>query len=517
MEDLGTRDPPLNVRPHGLLSRLALLVIALPLLRFIAVSGQSPTTALTVIAREPRRPIPIVAVGGQEMVALDDLASTFQTTIREEGGALTMSYRGRTIVVTPDQTIASVAGRVISLSAPPSRVNGRWLVPVDFISRALAGIYDARIELRRASHLVILGDLRVPHLTIRQDPAGPGARVTIEIMPRAGATVTQDGQHLTVRFDADALDVTLPPGQLAGLVQGYRGVDTTAIAIDLGPGVGVLRSSTRVADASSTLLIDVLPAQAETAPAAAPPAEPTAPPTPAETPSLQALAPGLRTIVIDPGHGGDDTGVRGANGTTEKDVTLAMARRLKAAIEANLGLRVLMTRENDQGVAVSDRTALANNNKADIFISLHANASLRPTASGATIYVASFAEGTVAPEILSPERLPAVGGGFRDIELVPWNLAQARHRDQSEVLAGLLAEQFHDRIPLAPTPVDRAPLRVLESANMPAVLIEAGFLSNPNQATLLATADFQTRLAQLVLDAITRFRYPGVAAEGAVR
>lgn len=505
----------MNVRPHGLLSRLALLVIALPLLRFIAVSGQSPTTALTVIAREPRRPIPIVAVGGQEMVALDDLASTFQTTIREEGGALTMSYRGRTIVVTPDQTIASVAGRVISLSAPPSRVNGRWLVPVDFISRALAGIYDARIELRRASHVVIVGDLRVPHLTIRHEPEGPGTRVTIEIMPRANATVTQDGQHLAVRFDADALDVTFPTGQAAGLVQGYRGIDTTTIAIDLAPGVGVFRPSTRVADASSTLLIDLLPAQTDAAAGTAPQPEPTA--APGELPSLQALGLGLRTIVIDPGHGGDDTGATSANGTTEKDVTLAMARRLRAAIEARLGVRVLMTRENDHGVDISDRTALANNNKADLFISMHANASLRPAASGATIYVASFAEGAVDPHILSPERLPAVGGGIRDIELVPWNLAQARHRDQSEMLAGLLAEQFNGRIPLAPTPVDRAPLRVLESANMPAILIEAGFLSNPDQATLLAAADFQTTLTQLVLDAITRFRSSGIAAEGAAR
>jgi N-acetylmuramoyl-L-alanine amidase len=508
----------LNVRQHGLLRlSLAFSAIALPLLWFITgdLAGQSPVAQFVVIAREARQPVPVATIAGQEFVALDDLASTFRATVREESGALTLSYQGRTIVVTPDQTLASVAGRVTSLSAPPTRLGGRWQVPVDFISRALPGIYDARIELRRASHLIVVGDLRVPRLTIRQESAGPGGRVMIDIMPRAGVTVAQDGQRLTVRFDADALDVTYPGTQLPGLVQGFHRMDATAMAVDLGPGIA-FRSSTRIADASSVLLIDLFPAPAGTT--ALPPApEPALPSSAPERPPLEMSGAGFRTIVIDPGHGGADAGVSAANGTLEKDITLAMARRLKAAIEARLGVRVLMTRDSDQSVGMSDRPALANNNKADLFVSLHANASPRPAASGATIYVASFPEGTVDPEILSPERLPAVGGGVRDIELVPWNLAQVRHRDESELFASLLADELHGHISLARTPVDRAPLRVLESANMPAVLIEAGFLSNPEQAALLASARYQSTLAQQVLEAITRFWNPAGTVEGAVR
>src|SRR5205085_5098407 len=126
------------------------------------LAGQNTAASLTVLAREGRRTMPLTATGDQEMVALDDLASTFQLAVREEAGAITVSYKGRTIIVTPDQPLASVSGRLISLSAPVSRVANRWLVPLDFISRALALIFDARLDLRRPSRLLVVGDLLVP-------------------------------------------------------------------------------------------------------------------------------------------------------------------------------------------------------------------------------------------------------------------------------------------------------------------------------------------------------------------
>src|SRR5262249_60598253 len=91
------------------------------------------------------------------------------------------------------------------------------------LSRALLPIYDQRLELRRPARVLIVGDLRVPHVTLRQEQIGTGARVAIESTTRAATTVAQDGnQRLTVKFDADALDVALPPPQSPGLIQGYR-------------------------------------------------------------------------------------------------------------------------------------------------------------------------------------------------------------------------------------------------------------------------------------------------------
>jgi N-acetylmuramoyl-L-alanine amidase len=90
--------------------------------------------------------------------------------------------------------------------------------------------------------------------------------------------------------------------------------------------------------------------------------------------------------------------------------------------------------------------------------------------------------------------------------MVPWDLAQTRHLDQSQSFAELIEQQFRDRVPLAARPIERAPLRVLESANMPAVLIELGFLTNAEQAKLLAGDGFQATAAQAIFDAVVRYR-----------
>src|SRR2546423_1409296 len=80
---------------------------------------------------------------------------------------------------------------------PPTRAGPRWLVPVEFINRALALVYDGRLDLRRPSHLLVVGDLRVPRVTIRNEPLGAAARLTIDATPRAASTITQDNQRLT--------------------------------------------------------------------------------------------------------------------------------------------------------------------------------------------------------------------------------------------------------------------------------------------------------------------------------
>jgi len=197
--------------------------------------------------------------------------------------------------------------------------------------------------------------------------------------------------------------------------------------------------------------------------------------------------------------------VKSADGAKEKDLTLAIARRVKSVIEARLGLHVLLTRDDDHTVPVDERTSIANNNKADLFISLHANGSMRPATAGAAIYVAAF--DTDAGHMAGGgERVATFGGGSREIELVPWDLAQTRHLEQSAALADLIEQAFHDRVPLAARPVDRAPLRVLESANMPAVLVELGYLTNPEQAALLAGDAFQNGVVQALFDAIVKFR-----------
>ena len=484
---------------------LALSIAVSTLVLAAVVSTQNPSPALVVLRGEERRAIPLVIAGDQELVALDDLAAMFQLSVQESLGAITVSYKGKTIVLTADQTLASVAGRLISLPAPPARSGRRWLVPVELVSRALAPIYDVRLDLRKPSHLLVVGDLRVPKITVRYEASGAAGRLIVDATPRANSTVAQENDHLTVKFEADALDVGSPllANQSAqSLVQAVRLSDPQTLAVDLTPRFSGFKAVAQPVDATMRLVIEFAAPQAETP--AAPP-QPHAPPPELPPAFGQPVSP-IRTIAIDPGHGGDDDGTRGPGGAKEKDVTLAIARRAKAAVEARLGIRVLLTRDDDRAVPIDERTAMANNNKADLFVSLHTNASMRATTTGASIFCAAFDKATSDAAADRPDRLPTFGGGLRDIELVPWELAQTRHLDQSMVFADLVQQQLRDRIPLAPRPLERAPLRVLESANMPAVLIELGYLSNPDQEKLLTRDSFQNTLVQALYDAVVKFR-----------
>jgi N-acetylmuramoyl-L-alanine amidase len=213
--------------------------------------------------------------------------------------------------------------------------------------------------------------------------------------------------------------------------------------------------------------------------------------------------------VIDPGHGGDDRGDRGRSGTLEKDITLAVSRRLKTLIETRLGIRVLMTRENDRTVGLDERAALANNNKADIFLSLHTNASFSAGLKGTEVYYLNldrYADEARRAAASDRQLLPVFGGGERDIEIVQWDLAQSRHVEQSAVLASAIEADLRSKVQMAPHSIQRAPLRVLVGANMPAVLVELGYLSNGEQERQLASDAFQVTLSQALFEGVVHYR-----------
>ena len=495
---------------------LAALTAALSLT--ISVPAQQPASALpyTVVSKEGRRPLAVRVVSGQEMFALDDLARFFGLTVREDAqaGAITVTSGAQTIVLSPQQPLASISGRMISLPAAPARDGRTWFVPVDFVSRALAPVATARIELRKPSRLVLLGDIRMPRVASRVEPQGSLTRVTIDVAPATPHTVSQDGQRLVVRFDAEALDADLRGGAATDAFQNIHFGDTPqTVVIDLGPRFTSFRAADQPAPAGggTRIVIDLL-AQTETpAPqSGTPPGQPPLPPAnPEGPPPLLDLPPagGLRAIVIDPGHGGDDAGAKGTQGTLEKNVTLSVARRLKGALEARLGVRVLLTREGDQAVPSDQRAALANNNKADLFISLHANASVRPQVSGAEVFYLAFDDsGSGARPSQGRETLPVVGGGSRDIDITPWQTAQVGHLEQSLALARAVEGALREHIAMSSRALQQAPLRVLLGANMPAVLVEMGFLTNAPQEQQLQSEQYQNAVAAALLDAIVRYR-----------
>jgi N-acetylmuramoyl-L-alanine amidase len=479
-----------------------------------------------VLAREGRRTLPVVDVQGRQMVGLDDLATLFQLQVREDAAAraVTATYKNQTVVLTPDQSLVSASGRLVSLPAPLIRRSNRWLVPVEFISRALAPIYDARLDFRPASHLLVIGDLLVPRVIARYDAAPASLRVTLEITPRATANVTQEQGRLLVRVEADALDASLPQPPQQQLLTGIRTTEPNTIQMDLGPRFSTLRTSPPTSSgAAAVFTIELVAAPVETSSAAASPNAPTAPTAPAApnaagAPNLStaplpvfgvASQPTIRTIVIDPGHGGEDNGMKGTAGAQEKDLTLSVARRVKATIEGRLGMRVLLTHEGGGAMDANARAAIANNNKADLFISLHANGSPRPALRGAVIYTLSLdrvGEDARRQSEADKAVLPVFGGGAREVALVEWELAQAAHLDESNAFAGIVEQKLRATAGLPSITLLRAPMRNLAGTNMPAVLIEMGYLSNTDEERLLTSADFQNSVAVALTEAVAAFR-----------
>ena len=485
-----------------------IITVIMLLVSLLQAQGTPPPTPLMLISREGRRPVPTTILSGQELIALDDVASMFQVAVREDtlAGGLTVTYKGRTIVVSADQPMASVNGRVVTLPSPAARTGRRWMVPVEFLSRALAPIYDMRIDLRRASRLLIVGDLRVPRLVGRVDMPGPPTRATLEITPAAPVTITIDATRIVVRVDADALDLTLPSAG-GGLIDQIRpGDQPNTVALVLNGRAGMARAASMDTDNVTRVTIEVPPLNppAETA------APPVAVPIPAEPAAPIATSPraALETIVIDPGHGGDDVGVTGVGGVQEKQITLEVARRLRGLIENRLGIRVVLTRDDDRAVSLDERAALANNRKADLFLSLHANAALAPGVSGAEVFHARLDRESEDALRSADEgvALPVLGGGSRKIDVIRWDLAQARHIDASSMFAGMLEEGLRAHIAMSPRPLQQGPLRVLMGADMPAALVEMAYLTNPEQAAMAKTEAYQTQVTQGIYDAVLRFR-----------
>jgi N-acetylmuramoyl-L-alanine amidase len=475
---------------------LALLLTSLPL-------AQSPGP-IAVVSPAGRRALSTAVVNDQEYVALDDVSAFVPLTIREDRqGGVSINVRGKTIVAPRDRALVSVDGRVVALPAPLIRMGGRWLAPVDFLQRALGLLSESRIEYRRGSRLLLIGAVRVPRVTTRVEPAGAGTRVTMEVAPPTGVMTVTDADKVVVRLDADAIDFA-PVAGSSPAVTLVRGDAPATVTIGLAPSAGDVRASTSNTDTAARVVVDITaPAQAQDSPAA-----PAAPAPPVLTPPKT----GVQTVVIDPGHGGDDAGVRGSGGTLEKQVTLDVARRLKTLLEARMGVRVVLTRDEDRAVPPDERTATANNAKGDLFVSLHMSSSPSPSMTGAAVYFMRLdreGEETRREAGAQALSLPVLGGGTRVIETIRWDLAQARHVDDSGRLANLLAAALEGHVPTMPQPVQSAPLRVLAGLNMPAVLFEMGYLTNAEQEKRATADDGRTALVQAIYDAVNRFALAG--------
>ncbi|MCP3978259.1 MAG: N-acetylmuramoyl-L-alanine amidase [bacterium] len=220
-------------------------------------------------------------------------------------------------------------------------------------------------------------------------------------------------------------------------------------------------------------------------------------------------------VVIDPGHGGMEEGAIGPGGLIEKNVTLDLARRLKRLLESGSSIDVVLTRDDDRLVGLDERTAIANHNRAALFLSIHLNASRRRNATGAeTYYLSTDATDDEARTLAALEnrasgvekgQFIAHGGTQKQLDLVLWDLAQNQHLAQSSLLAESVQRQLNALAGTRDRGVRQAPFRVLMGATMPAVLIEVAFVSNPDEERQLRSRAFRDKTVRAIGSAVIEF------------
>lgn len=223
----------------------------------------------------------------------------------------------------------------------------------------------------------------------------------------------------------------------------------------------------------------------------------------------RALGLKIRRIVIDPGHGGHDTGTIGPTGLEEKNVVLDVGLRLRKLIERKMGCQVIMTRSTDTFIPLEERTAIANEYGADLFISIHANASRDPAARGVEVYYLNFTSDPEALEIAARENSTSQESVFQLQSLIK-KIALSEKIGESRDFAQVVDARLTGRLDAAADPqrdrgVKKAPFVVLIGANMPSVLAEISFLTNPHDERLLREPAFRQQIAQGLYNGIVRY------------
>ena len=290
---------------------------------------------------------------------------------------------------------------------------------------------------------------------------------------------------------------------LIGVRAGVRPNGDLRIVLDLKRSVRVKSFAAKADERPPRLVVELLPKSPQT--------------DGFRTVSNQTPAPALRSsrgraaiVAIDAGHGGEDPGAIGPNGTREKDVTLAIARKLERLIERESGMRAVMIRDGDYYVGLRERIQLAREHKADLFVSIHADAYDNPDARGSSVYILSHGAassktaGSLARRENSVDRASGADLTESDdlLTSVLLDMTRSATMEHSQTAAASVLRYLKQVGAVHKGDVQRAGFLVLKSPDIPSLLVEAAFISNTHEERLLASNAHQQRLAQAIMEGV---------------
>ncbi|KFC72552.1 N-acetylmuramoyl-L-alanine amidase [Devosia sp. LC5] len=397
----------------------------------------------------------------------------------------------------------------------------KW--PVTALALACA-LLSAAARAQEATPLPALPNV----MDVRVSDTPERARLIVDLAAKTEfALVSLDGPNrLAIDVRAATFSVPEPTGQPAGegIVSGYEieqaAPDRVRTILTLAQPAQVQQAYVLDAfeDQPARLVVDIIPATPEEFAAnvtrdraastdiAAAPAQST----PAGGSELPIATRPL--VVIDPGHGGIDSGAEAANGIKEKDIVLAFALKLQQLLVESGRVDVALTREDDTFLRLEERVALARSNKADLFISIHADSFQQPEIRGASVYTRDENATDVLDKVLADnENKTDVIAGFTMPQMAPEvvdiliDLMRREMRKQSYLAAQSIVHQLEPSVELRRFPVRQANFFVLQAPDVPSVLIELGFLSNATDMANLMQSDWQERTANALARGISTY------------
>jgi len=452
-------------------------------------------------------PLPTVTHDGRSYIELTRLAASIQAkgsspakVVATPASTRAQLRAGSQVVtLTRNWSQVLVNGKPVLLDAPVRVRGGVWLVPESFVGRVVpalvaatsAGLTSSRFAAAPAE--VGLEDVRV-----RSYPSF--TRIVVEtsaaVTHRIESSGPREARVRLIGLGSGAHSQEIGDGLIAEVRVDRSGTDGVLRVIYEGTA-GTIRAIT-LADPPRIVLDIARPVD------------------PGQRESREQLAP-LKTIVLDAGHGGHDSGATGPTGLMEKDLVLDVTRRVAKLVEARLGLKVLLTRDADNFVTLRDRTSYANRQHADLFVSIHANAHRDAAADGVeTYFLSSEATDSTARQVaalengvVQLEQPTGRGSGQGQVDIVKailWDLAQSEFQVESSRLAEVVHDSMTQSLRISNRGVKQAGFYVLGGAAMPAILLEIGFVTNPREERKLKDTKYRDEIARAVFAGLAEYK-----------
>jgi N-acetylmuramoyl-L-alanine amidase len=448
--------------------------------------------------------LPTVSHEGRDYVELSRAAEALKTKLEAtpEGAQAVLRPNGHLVTVTRNWARIVVDGTAVALDAPVRVRDGVWLVPENFMGLVLPRVQPvAAASPPTTSPPVARGaaasaPVSLEELRFRSYPSF--TRVVLETSgPLTARVETGAGKEARIRLvglAADARSEQIGDGFIEQARLERAGADALLRVVFEGIG-GEIKTST-LADPPRLVLDFLRPV--ETVP----------------LPDRRDAVTPLRVLVLDAGHGGHDSGAVGPGGLQEKDLVLDVTRRVARLVEDKLNVKVLLSRDGDYFVPLRDRTSFANKERADLFVSIHANAHREVASAGVeTYFLSSEATDSGARQVaalensvVQLEKTPARGSRFDAVKAILWDLAQSEFQLESSRLAEVVQDSMTQSLRIPNRGVKQAGFYVLGGAAMPAVLIEIGFVTNPKEEKRLKESKYRDEIARAIYAGLAEYK-----------